>query len=194
MEYIPNGTLTQLLEKSNKGNGLNKAQVQFFAGQIVLALEYLQQQNVTHRDLKPGNVMIGYNNYIKVIDFGEAKIVDNYDSASNQSEMNHRRNSHITSSDGQSSFFGRIGTIGKKNPLKRKQTFVGTPMYSAPEMLEHNQAGLFTDLWALGCIMYELSSGLQMFRGKTNQQVYTKILEYEIEFPKTMDKDLVDLI
>lgn len=67
-------------------------------------------------------------------------------------------------------------------------------MYCAPEMLEHNTSGLFTDLWALGCIMFELSTGKQMFRGKNNQQVYTKILEYDVEFPKSMDKDLVDLI
>ena len=81
-----------------------------------------------------------------------------------------------------------------KNKLKRKQTFVGTPLYCAPEMLEHNLAGLFTDLWALGCIMFELSSGKQMFRGKNNNSVYTKILEYDVEFPKNMDKDLIDLI
>jgi serine/threonine protein kinase len=137
--------------------------------------------------------MLDNNHYVKVIDFGEAKIVDNYEKASNQSDVN-RRQSILTSSDGQSSFFGRIGTLGNKNKLKRQCTFVGTPMYCAPEMLEHNQAGLFTDLWALGCIMYELSCGKKMFKGKNNQQVFTKILEYEVEFPKSMDKDLVDLI
>lgn len=113
--------------------------------------------------------MIGNNNYLKLIDFGEAKIVDNYETSSSQSEINNRRNSHITSSDGQSSFFGKIGTLGAKNKLKRKHTFVGTPMYCAPEMLDNNTCGLFTDLWALGCIMFELSSGKQMFRGKNNQ-------------------------
>jgi serine/threonine protein kinase len=137
----------------------------------VLALEYLQQQNVTHRDLKPGNVMMDQNNYLKLIDFGEAKIVDNYDTSSSASDIqNMRRMSHITISDGgQSSFFGRLNTLGGgKNKYKRQQTFVGTPMYCAPEMLEHNLAGLFTDLWALGCIMYELSSGKKMFHGKNN--------------------------
>jgi serine/threonine protein kinase len=49
-------------------------------------------------------------------------------------------------------------------------------MYCAPEMLEeNNQAGLFTDLWALGCIIYEMATGIQMFRGKTKASVYDKI-------------------
>ena len=61
-------------------------------------------------------------------------------------------------------------------------------------MLEHNLAGLFTDLWALGCIMYELDTGKQMFRGKNVEQVYTRINEYDVQFPSNMDKNLVDLI
>jgi protein kinase A len=61
--------------------------VQWYAAQIVLALEYLQQQNVAHRDLKPDNIMISNNKYIKIIDFGEAKIVDNYETASNLSHF-----------------------------------------------------------------------------------------------------------
>jgi serine/threonine protein kinase len=115
--------------------------------------------------------MLNENYYLKIIDFGEAKIVDYYESSSSQSDVNvsNRRMSHITSSDGQSSFFGKIGGIGKAPKYKRQMTFVGTPMYCAPEMLEHNQAGLFTDLWALGCIMFELSTGHQMFKGKNNQ-------------------------
>jgi serine/threonine protein kinase len=56
--------------------GLPKEGVKFYAAQIVLALEQLQSQNVAHRDLKPGNIMIEESQYIKVIDFGESKIVE----------------------------------------------------------------------------------------------------------------------
>jgi serine/threonine protein kinase len=45
----------------------------------VIALGYLQLQNVAHRDLKPENIMIDDRGYIKIIDFGEAKIVDSYE-------------------------------------------------------------------------------------------------------------------
>ena len=68
-------------------------------------------------------------------------------------------------------------------------------MYCAPEMLEeNNQAGLFTDLWALGCIMYEMACGISMFKGKNNAQVFDKILKYDVDFSLIADKDLRDLI
>ena len=46
---------------------------------MVVGLEYLQENNIAHRDLKPDNVMIDKDKFLKLIDFGEAKIVDTYD-------------------------------------------------------------------------------------------------------------------
>jgi len=48
----------------------------------------------------------------------------------------------------------------------REGTFVGTPLYVAPEMLEGNFAGKFTDLWALGCIIYQFHVGVTPFNAK----------------------------
>lgn len=85
--------------------------------------------------------------YLKLIDFGEAKIVDTYNEAASQG-----------SSEGHSSFFGKI--LGRNDKKDRKKgTFVGTPWYLAPEMLRSNQSGLYSDLWALGCIIFELCAG-----------------------------------
>lgn len=83
MEYIPNGTLEEFIKK-HVNFGFKKEMVQFYAAQIILVLEYLQKQNVAHRDIKPENIMLAANNYIKLIDFGEAKIVDTYESHSNE--------------------------------------------------------------------------------------------------------------
>lgn len=73
-------------------------------------------------------------------------------------------------------------------------TFVGTPLYVAPEMLEFNLAGTFTDLWALGCIIYEMLVGKSPFFSKKSNEVFKKILERDIYFPPDMDKDARDLI
>ena len=71
---------------------------------------------------------------------------------------------------------------------------MGTPFYCAPEMLESNLSGLFSDLWALGCIIYELSSGHKMFHGARNQDVFTKILTSEVNYARVQDKTAVSLI
>ena len=68
-------------------------------------------------------------------------------------------------------------------------------MYCAPEMLEEeNLAGLFTDLWALGCIIYEMACGRQMFVGKTNAIVFDKIQKYDVDWSQIQDAQLRDLI
>jgi serine/threonine protein kinase len=54
-------------------------------------------------------------------------------------------------------------------------------------MIRENKSGLFTDLWALGCIIYEISCGQKMFNGKNNKEIFDKILDYEFQFPPTLD-------
>jgi NIMA (never in mitosis gene a)-related kinase 2 len=67
--------------------------------------------------------------------------------------------------DSEHSYFARL--LGNQT-RQRSDTFVGTPFYVAPEMLKKNKSGLYSDLWALGCILYEICSGRKMFMGKIN--------------------------
>lgn len=76
----------------------------------------------------------------------------------------------------------------------KRGTFVGTPQYVAPEMLEENTSGSFTDLWALGCILYELFVGKPPFAGKKNLTVFQNVLERKFKFPAGMDPHLMNLI
>jgi len=95
---------------------------------MITAIEYLHtEMNLVHRDLKPGNIMLTDQDYIKVIDFGDSVIMD-----SRTSETSSTRNI-------------------------RKSTFVGTAMYVAPEMLQYTESGFFSDFWAIGNIIFELS-------------------------------------
>jgi len=133
-----------------------------------------------------------------LIDFGEAKIVDNYEEESKMSS-NSFGNRIETSSDGEGSYFGRVfgnnpKTAKKGAKAKRHGTFVGTPLYCAPEMLEDNMSGLFSDLWALGVIIYEMATGMKMFKGKNNKEIFDKILKQEVFFPYCLDEDTVDII
>lgn len=75
-----------------------------------------------------------------------------------------------------------------------KGTFVGTPLYVSPEMLDKNQAGPESDFWALGCIIYQLLTGVTPFDGELEFQTYERILKAEFSFTDSIDKDAKDLI
>ncbi len=72
-EFISGGDLFTLLKVENNFS-LEKAQ--FYAGQIVFVLEYLHSKNIVYRNLKPENILINKNGYIKIADFGLAKVIE----------------------------------------------------------------------------------------------------------------------
>lgn len=78
MEFVSNGTLLNRISRQGK-RGFPKYLIQFLAAQLVLTLEYLQSKNIAHRDIKPSNIMIDEQLYIKLVDFGDAKVVDKYE-------------------------------------------------------------------------------------------------------------------
>jgi serine/threonine protein kinase len=83
---------------------------------------------------------------------------------------------------------GQVDNRDQSKFEKNRQSFVGTPLYVAPEMLEFNLSGLYTDLWALGCIIYS------PFHAKSQYEVFKNILERRIVYPESMDPHAVDLI
>lgn len=66
---------------------------------------------------------------------------------------------------------------------KGKNSFVGTAQYVSPELLTDKRANKSSDLWALGCIIYQLLSGLPPFRASNEYQIFKKIIALEYEFP-----------
>ena len=78
IEFVNGKNLNDYLSSRQKKN--NIFETQFYIGSILLMLEYLQKKFIVHRDIKPDNIMIDSNGYLKMIDFGTAKVLTNYTS------------------------------------------------------------------------------------------------------------------
>jgi 3-phosphoinositide dependent protein kinase-1 len=68
--------------------------------------------------------------------------------------------------------------------LAKKNTFVGTAEYVSPEVLVDKEVGHECDLWALGCIIYQMFTGIAPFKDKTEYLIFKKILELDISYPE----------
>ena len=95
----------------------------------------MHSQGVIHRDLKPENVLMDGNKHIKITDFGTAKMLK---PISNQNGRTYYMSDSIASMD------------------DRASSFVGTAEYVSPELLTDKNACKASDLWAFGCIIYQL--------------------------------------
>ena len=120
-----------------------------YGEQICEALGVAHSQGIIHRDLKPVNIMVTKSG-IKILDFGLAKLLP------------------IGSGE-------EMKTVASS--ITQSGIIVGTPAYMAPEQIEGGDADPRTDIFALGCILYELLSGQSPFRGKTAQSVFAAILK-----------------
>jgi eukaryotic-like serine/threonine-protein kinase len=122
--------------------------------QICDALEAAHAAGIIHRDLKPSNILISRTNppQIKLLDFGLATRL-------------------AASADGRAEL-----TV---SALTAPHTLVGTPQYMAPEQIEGREADVRSDIFALGCVLYELIAGDHAFQGSSPSSVMAAILATE---------------
>lgn len=145
----------ELLPYITKVGSFDVTCCRFYAAELLVALEHLHSLGIIHRDLKPENILLDENMHILITDFGSSKILN--ESTSQDAD------------DGQQ--------------LQRRNSFVGTAQYVSPELLSEKSASRSSDLWALGCIIYQMVSGLPPFRSRSEYIIFQKILKLEYEFP-----------
>ena len=156
----------------------------FYGAQILDAVDYMHSRGVIHRDLKPENVLLDDDMHVKITDFGTAKILDS-------PSPDHRERAN-SGSGGNGSPPG--------NPLDddmddgRTKSFVGTAEYVSPELLSSKDVGPASDLWAFGCIIYQLLAGRPPFKAANEYQTFQKILGLEYEFPPGFPRAAKDLV
>uniref|UniRef100_A0AAU7B9I7 3-phosphoinositide-dependent protein kinase 1 n=1 Tax=Pyrrhocoris apterus TaxID=37000 RepID=A0AAU7B9I7_PYRAP len=168
LSYAKNGELLQYIKQVG---AFDIESTRFYAGEILLALEHLHRLHIIHRDLKPENILLDEKMHILITDFGSAKIV-----------VNHEQQQKV---EGDS----EVTTV-----VQRRNSFVGTAQYVSPELLTDKVAHYSSDLWALGCIIYQMISGLPPFRARNEYIIFQKILKLDYEFPEDFDADAQDLV
>ncbi|MEK7750678.1 MAG: serine/threonine-protein kinase, partial [Acidobacteriota bacterium] len=143
MEYMEGETLAARIARG----ALPLDQALIFAVQIADALDRAHRAGVTHRDVKPSNIMLTRDG-VKVLDFGLAK-------------------SKSKPEPEQETLTAALTTEG---------TVLGTPQYMAPEQFEGKEADARSDIWAIGAVLYEMFTGQKAFQGKSYSSLVGAIL------------------
>src|SRR5262249_9774275 len=153
------------------------------AKQICEALEAAHERGIIHRDLKPANVKITPDGRVKVLDFGLAKAM----SAANASATarSHQRMENAPANTALSNSPTMLsGTVDGM--------ILGTPAYMSPEQAKGRAADLRSDIFALGCVLYEMVTGRQAFHGDDVSEVLASVLKSEPDFnlvPRGLNPD-----
>jgi serine/threonine protein kinase len=159
-----------LVEGQHPAGPLPIAEALRIGEQIAEALATAHARGIVHRDLKPANVMMTPEGQVKVLDFGLAKAVyGQEDEGTVQPETVNAAGS-VT---------GHV---------------IGTPAYMSPEQARGERVDPRTDVWSFGCLLYELLTGVRIFRANTVQETVTAVLEREPDWqllpPKTPQRSV----
>ncbi|XP_051531549.1 serine/threonine-protein kinase Nek4-like isoform X2 [Myxocyprinus asiaticus] len=156
MGFCEGGDLYHRL-KQQKGELLPERQVVEWFVQIAMALQYLHEKHILHRDLKTQNIFLTKTNIIKVGDLGIARVLES------QNDM--------------------------------ASTLIGTPYYMSPELFSNKPYNYKSDVWALGCCVYEMATLKHAFNAKDMNSLVCRIVGGKLpQMPSKYDPQLGELI
>jgi len=146
-EFIDGVTLRQQMADARMKTG----EVLNIVMQIASALAAAHVAGIVHRDIKPENIMVRRDGYVKVLDFGLAKLAE---------AQTHRSDPEAA-------------TIVKTEP----GIIMGTASYMSPEQARGQEMDARTDIWSLGVVIYEMVTARHPFEGQTSSDVISTILQ-----------------
>ncbi|HMJ25048.1 MAG TPA: serine/threonine-protein kinase, partial [Pyrinomonadaceae bacterium] len=159
MEYVEGKTVRELVNEK----AIDFRQALDIALQVGQALQAAHEAGVVHRDIKPENIMVRHDGYVKVLDFGLAKLIPA------QKETGRRRSGSFDTSPG---------------------LIMGTTAYMSPEQVRGELVDARTDVWSWGVLLYEMILGQAPFKGRTSSDVIAAVLKTEPEALLSTNSDI----
>ncbi len=156
MEYCENGDLAQLL-KARHGRLLEEDTIWKYFIEISLALLYLHNKKILHRDIKTMNVFLTKDFHVRLGDLGVAKVLS--------------QNTNFA------------------------HTMVGTPYYLSPELCQEKPYNEKSDVWSLGCVLYEMCALKHPFESRNQAALIMKIIQGKYDtLSNVYSKELVEIV
>jgi eukaryotic-like serine/threonine-protein kinase len=150
------------------------------AHQIANALAAAHAAGIVHRDIKPENIMLRHDGFVKVLDFGLAKLT----------EDRHGEEATRRHGEADSTFL----PASPRPPLAASSTapgiVMGTVAYMSPEQTRGQKVDARSDLWSLGVVLYEMLTGQRPFHGESTPDIFVAILERQ---PAPLTESLANL-
>ena len=151
MQLVEGKTLSELIPR----NGFPLETLFDLGIQLADAVSAAHEQGITHRDLKPGNVMVTDSGRVKVLDFGLAKLLETEIAAT---EVTH-------------------AATAQAEELTEEGKVLGTVSYMSPEQAEGKPVDHRTDIFSLGIMLYEMATGERPFKGDTKVSIVSSIVK-----------------
>jgi serine/threonine protein kinase/WD40 repeat protein len=150
MELVPGETLDRIIHPG----GIGPAPALAIARQICDALEAAHEKGIVHRDLKPANIKVTPDGVVKVLDFGLAKA-------------------------GAGEFVDALELPATMPDGTKQGVVLGTATYMSPEQARGQPVDKRTDIWAFGCVLYEMLTGRRAFAGDSLTDTLARVIEHE---------------